>query len=312
MRILAKRTIIAAFQLIPYLVSMQCTQSFDQNDPVEKALTLERRGDTAGALAEYEKMLRKNPNDVVALIDRAQLRFGHGDHKGGFDDINRALKVNMIDYDALRTRGDFKAQTGDTSGANADYNESLKWDSKNAVTYLNRGILREKLGEKKLALADFDKSISLNHNLTAQFHRLRLLPDQKAARAEYQKLLAAKFKDPDDNFALSGMHVHFGYKEKAIAALNLVIAKDAANSLAYFNRAVLLAEMGENQRALSDYDKSIDLDKSNPKAYYNRGLLRETLNDREGSMNDLKHALELDPQLKLRENYPKPFSLIMS
>lgn len=288
--------------------------SAEQPDPIFKATALERQGDWAGALQEYKKLLQKNPNDTVALIDRGNLLFRTGNVKAAFEDVNNALKINMIDSEALRTRADFKAAGGDKKGALADYNEALKWNPKDAYAYVNRGILRESSGEKSLALHDFDMAYSLDHDITAQFHRLLLLPNHDTARTEYETLIKAgpNLTEPDDYLALSNLHAHFGNKEKAIAALNLSISRNASYAVAYFNRAVLRAEAGDEKGALADYDKYIELNKSNPKAYYNRSLLKERMNDREGSMNDLKRALELDPQLKLRQADPKPFSLLMS
>lgn len=306
---------IAFLTLILIAVSTNTivTPTFAEADHVEKALSLKRRGDLEGALKEFEKALQQDPNDNVALIDRALLRFDSlGDHKGGFDDINQALKVNMIDANALRTRANFKAETGDAAGALADYRDALKWRPNDAPSYVNRGILYAQLGKTDLALADFTKAIALNNDLTAQFNRIRLLSDKKAAGAGYEKLLRSKVHSPDDYLAQSNAHAYFGYKEKAIAVLNLALINDASYSVAYYNRAVLQAQLGDDKAALADYNKYIELNQNNPKAYYNRSLLREKMNDREGAMNDLKRALELEPQLKLRQANPTPFSLMLS
>ncbi|MBS2005337.1 MAG: tetratricopeptide repeat protein, partial [Cyanobacteria bacterium SZAS LIN-5] len=175
---------LAIFTLILLAVSTNAisTAAYAQADHLEKALVLKRSGNLKGALEEFEKALRKDPNDNVALIDRALMRFDSlGDRQGGFDDINQALNVNMIDAVALRTRADFKSETGDTAGALADYREALKWRPNDALSYANRGILYEQIGKNGLALSDFSRAIALSNDLTAQFNRIRLLTDKNAA-----------------------------------------------------------------------------------------------------------------------------------
>jgi len=307
MRKCALILLVVSIVLLP-----QLTQAAEETDLVEKALFLEKRGDRAGALLQYEKALQKDPNDSVALIDRANLRFNTGDRQGGLADINRALKVNMIDFNALRTRADFKSEIGNKKGALADYAEAIKWNPKDALSYTNRGITRVGMGETKLALADFEKAISINNDLTARFNRIRLLPDQTAARAEYEKLTKTKVTTDDDHLALSNAHAHFGYKEKAIEELDKALKLNPSYAAALFNRAVLRDELGNKDGALADYNKYIELNASNPKVFFNRSLLRDKMGDREGSMNDLKRALELDPQLKMREGTTKPFELLLS
>lgn len=297
--------------IVSILSLLQPASAADVDDAVEKALTLEKHGDRAGALLEYGKALQKDPNDSVALIDRAILRFNSGERQAAFADIDRALKVNMIDFNALRTRADFKADSGNVKGALADYNEAIKWNKNDAAAYTNRGIMHANLGETKAALADFVKAVSIDNNLIARFNRMRLLPDQAAARAEYEKLSKIEAKNQSQHLTLSNAHNHFGFKELAVQELDKALSENPSYIAALYNRAVLRNELGNKDGALADYNKYIELNGSNPKAYYNRGLLRETMNDREGSMNDLKRALELDPQLKLREGTPKPFELML-
>ncbi|MBS1956780.1 MAG: hypothetical protein JST89_21505 [Cyanobacteria bacterium SZAS-4] len=297
--------------LVPLILAAPQTQASNNSDFVEKALSLEKHGDRAGALLEYGKALRQDPNDSVALIDRAILKFNSGEKQAAFADIDRALKVNMIDFNALRTRADFKAGSNNYKGALADYNEAIKWNKRDTSAYTNRGIMRVNMGETKEALADFEKAISIDNNLIARFNRLRLLPDQTAARAEYERLSKIEAKSQSQHLTLSNAHNHFGFKEKAVQELDAALSENPSYIAALYNRAVLRNELGNKDGSLADYNKYIELNGSNPKAYFNRGLLRESMNDREGSMNDIKRALELDPQLKLREGTPKPFELML-
>ncbi len=297
--------------MVSVQISMEPVCATETNDPVEKALLLETHGDRAGALVQYGKALQKDPNDSVALIDRAILRFHSGDRQGAFADINRALKVNMIDFNAFRTRADFKAEVGNSKGALTDYNEAIKWNRKDAAAYTNRGITHAEMGEIKAALADFEKAVSLDNNLIARFNRMRLLPDQTAARAEYEKMAQLEVKSQSEHLTLSNAHNHFGFKEKAVQELDKALTINPSYTAALYNRAVLRNELGNQDGALADYNKYIQLNGSNPKAFFNRSLLRGKMNDREGSMNDLKRALELDPQLKMREGSTKPFELML-
>jgi tetratricopeptide (TPR) repeat protein len=257
-------------------------------------LPRQRAGDKEGALTEFSKAIQTNPNDSIAFIDRAILRFGTGDRKGGFEDINLALKINTIDFNALRTRADFKAETGDTKGALRDYAEAIKWNANDTAAYTNRGITLIKQGDQKGALDDFKKAIALH---------------------------SAKAPDAETYFAVATLHYYLGLKDEALGLFTKAIILNPSYAHAFFNRAVLCEELGQEkiskddraknaQLSLADYDKCLELDSMNARAYYNRSLLKELLHDREGSMNDLKRAIEIDPQLKTRDGRSTPFELM--
>lgn len=281
-------------------------------DHIARAIHLERQGDCAAALAEYAAALKANPNDVVALIDRSNLRIDMGDQNGALQDINRVLQLNPIDPDALCLKADIEASEGDYKNALADYDKAIKWKRINdSSMYTNRGIMQMKRGENELALHDFETAIAINNDLTAQFNRMRLLNDKAAIKAAYDRINKVVPKNASDHLILANAHSVYGDSVKALKELDIALSKNHALFTARFNRAVLRAESGDKPGALLDYDEYIRLNKTNPKAYYNRGLLREKLNDRQGSMEDLKHALELDPHLKLNETSPTPFSIVL-
>jgi len=71
---------------------------------------------------------------------------------------------------------------------------------------------------------------------------------------------------------------------------------DAANWVAYTNRAVTRERHGDRRGALEDYTEALRVHPGYPLAWANRGTLRQELGDLDGAIADLTVATRLTPQ----------------
>lgn len=87
-----------------------------------------------------------------------------------------------------------------------------------------------------------------------------------------------------------------GRKDFAAAAdlYTTVLASDAQNLEATYNRAVCWLTLGETDKALEGLNASIELAPEYPPAYLNRGSLLANRKDLEGAFNDFTHVIMLD------------------
>jgi tetratricopeptide (TPR) repeat protein len=178
-------------------------------DSFEELIALFRMGTSLSALNKAllgaDEMIRLNPKNSAAYLDRGNVNFDKGDFdkavadyteaigfgakgadayrnramayaaKGDFDaaltDYNAAVRIDPQHAETFHNRGLTYARKNDTARAIADLTEAIRLDPKNAVAYSDRGVLRAKRGEDDKAIADFTEVIRLQANTAQAYHR---------------------------------------------------------------------------------------------------------------------------------------------
>lgn len=80
-----------------------------------------------------------------------------------------------------------------------------------------------------------------------------------------------------------------------MADYSTVIGIDSNYIYAYYNRAMLRAEVGETNAAIHDLDRVVDMNPDNILIYFNRGLLKMEIKDWSGAYNDFSESIRLYP-----------------
>src|SRR5438477_10832767 len=80
-------------------------------------------------------------------VQRGNAKQAKGDLDGAIVDYNRAVKLNPNNALAYGNRGYVKQTKGDLDGAMADFNRALELNPKDAVTYNNRGNAKQAKGD---------------------------------------------------------------------------------------------------------------------------------------------------------------------
>ncbi|MQY26016.1 tetratricopeptide repeat protein [Nocardia aurantia] len=88
-----------------------------------------------------------------------------------------------------------------------------------------------------------------------------------------------------------------GDPREALAAYAIVIAMDPNHSEYYGERAAVHRKLGDTEHALADYAHAIAASPPYPEVHFNRGDLLMELGDHAGALADLDRALELDDGL---------------
>ena len=65
-------------------------------DPFQEAKALQQRGDIEGALEAYDRFLARNPRDLGALGNRAQLLQSKGNWQAALEDFNTFLFIGHL------------------------------------------------------------------------------------------------------------------------------------------------------------------------------------------------------------------------
>jgi tetratricopeptide (TPR) repeat protein len=90
--------------------------------------------------------------------------------------------------------------------------------------------------------------------------------------------------------------VQSGNLGKAFDQLNETIKSDPKCAAAYFMRAGIFADAGQNQKSAADFTTALELDPNNADFHNARGFFYLTRQDIDSSLKDFSAALKLNPQ----------------
>jgi Tfp pilus assembly protein PilF len=115
-----------------YKTALSLNPSDKQKAAIENALSnayVDRgvaQKDKDAELADYDEALRINPDNAVALNNRAAAYTAKGEYDNAIQDLDRAIKLKPDYARAFRNRGDAHRGKGDRASAGADYKQALQ------------------------------------------------------------------------------------------------------------------------------------------------------------------------------------------
>jgi tetratricopeptide (TPR) repeat protein len=122
------------------------------------------KADYERAIADYDEVIRLDPNNTNALNNRGLAYQKKGDHGQAIADFNEALRINPSNSIAFNNRGSAYYHQGDYARANADFNEAIRLDPRYADAFNNRCWMRAIWGQLQEALADCNEALRLSPN----------------------------------------------------------------------------------------------------------------------------------------------------
>lgn len=149
----------------PYFL-VQNTEKDLLSTGLEKAL----KGDLLGAIADFDEVIRQNPNSVEAYNNRGNIYTFLSEFDRAQADYNRAIELDPNYAESYNNRGTLKDQMGDILGAIEDYNRALRLNPDYPKAYYNRGIAHRHQGQLKKALDDYNDAIRLNPSYAKAYY----------------------------------------------------------------------------------------------------------------------------------------------
>ncbi len=222
-----------------------------------------------GAIANFTRAIRLDPNNADAYSKRAEARLGE-DVAGAIDDYTKVLQLAPKDTDALSQRSLARERLLDYDGARQDLNQAIQLKPDDSDFYGRRSKLRTVQGDYQGAIADATQSIRLEpesaKGYAARCYSHVRINDFKAAIADCDKAIQIS--------------------AKLTAAVNVAI-KDVCHS----------RTNASDKTALEDCDRALELDPESSDIYENRGLAHAALGNKKAALADLQKAAEIFKQI---------------
>jgi len=118
--------------------------------------------DYYGAIKDYSRAIRLNPDYTNAYFNRGIANYNLKDYKGAIEDYNIVIEFKPDFASAFNNRGLAKANLKDYKGAIEDYSRAIELNPDYADAYSNRGLAKNDLKDNKGAGSDYSRAIELN------------------------------------------------------------------------------------------------------------------------------------------------------
>ncbi|MGH8261408.1 MAG: tetratricopeptide repeat protein, partial [Steroidobacteraceae bacterium] len=114
------------------------------------------------ALADFDAVLSIDPNDVPALLGRADANHVRKRLAASLDDYARVIATDPRNATAYFKRGNVHFDLREFAAAFSDYSESLRLEPKQPVALYNRALAAQHLGRLKEAARDRRRALALD------------------------------------------------------------------------------------------------------------------------------------------------------
>jgi formylglycine-generating enzyme required for sulfatase activity/tetratricopeptide (TPR) repeat protein/serine/threonine protein kinase len=256
------------------------------------------RGKLAEALAEFDKLVRLEPNNPANLVERGRAHAANGSHDKAVADFTQAIQGGARSADVFAARGTAYAGKGALDLAFADFDEALRLDPGCAAVYLHRGRAHEGSKAFDLALADYSEAIRLDPEQGQFFHARGMAYLRKGqADLALADLIRALNLDPGSVEAYHGrgqVYARKGNYDQAVGDYTQAIKLGLKSGGVYYHRGLAHARLHKAGPAIADFTKAIKASPRNAELYLMRGLAYCDRADHEAAVADFTRAIHRD------------------
>ena len=230
-----------------------CAEDFD-----ELGRNKAKERDFKGAIENFYRAIKINPDYANAYNNRANVRHELGDDPGAFEDYTNAILLKPNCPDFHNNLGIISSNSDDYRGARVAHTRAIQLNRRYAQAYNDRGVNNLDTDNLEEALKDFTKAIELNADYALAWNNrgdvyFLKLGDLQKALDDYTQAAGLNPKNPKTFYNLGIIHCRLGNKEKALEDYNQAIEHKRDFAEAYYNRGIVHYELGDSQRADEDF-----------------------------------------------------------
>ena len=212
------------------------------------------------AISFYEQANQRDAH-AVFLEDIADCYYDLGEYALALEYINRAIYMDETDYDFVMTKGNIYNEMGRRTEAIAELDKYIKKYPDDFFGYYRRGWFKDEADDAEGAIEDYTLAITINPQYAYSYcGRGRLYYEQgksEPAQADFKKVIALDTV-PNGGSCAQYAFYFLGQKDKAIAFMDSIIAKDEDRAGSYYDATCLYSIMNEKEKALDYLAKAFE------------------------------------------------------
>ena len=273
--------------------------SMNANSLLQQAVTLERRGDLAGAASCYQQVLAQEPGNIDALFLLGRAHCLQGRFEPAAELLRKTVSLNPKHAPAHHLLGVALSRLGRAQDALASFERALAVDPRSESALINKGDVLDALGRHAEALAEYDQAIKVNgRNVVAWCNRgtaLEPLGRDSEAAESFARALALNPNLAEVHFNLANALQRLQRYEEAVAHYRRAVALRPNLALAFVNLGRALTSLERWQEAIDSYAQALKLGAASPQLHEAMATVFGELGSYEESLASIERALALAP-----------------
>ncbi|MBV1933495.1 MAG: tetratricopeptide repeat protein [Parvibaculaceae bacterium] len=268
---------------------------------IDSAMVLHRQGEYPKAAKIYQKILKQDPKNLLALNLLAEASLMLGKSSQALQLTERALKLkpNMPSTSLLRANA--LARMGQEQAAIEGYNDVLALQPENAPAMLSLGVAQRAAGKNSQAIVTFEKLIELKPEFAqAHFNLANAFKDeglQEDALLSYDDTLAFSPGMAEAWINKAATLLHLDRPEEALESAEQAL-KITPSVNAYLNAGNACRNLARISQAEVHYQKALALAPKDASLNAQIGLLLADQNRQDEAVKQFKVACALSPRDK--------------
>ncbi len=243
--------------------------SFPENE-IKTAMQKHQQGDLAQAMAEYERLLQREPDHADALHLSGVILHQQGDHRAAIKRIERALQLKPNALLFLKNLASACRSAGDLEKAKRLCEEVLASEPNDSVVLNMLGRIHEQQNDYAAAVHCY--RTALNSNPT-----------------------------PDDKFDIlihaGDCYSRLNDREQSLQCFRYALSDHPKSLVANHNLARELQFANRMSEAEAYYMKALEIDRACSSAWNNLGVIYQGRAEYLKGLNSLNQAIEANPNL---------------
>jgi tetratricopeptide (TPR) repeat protein len=220
---------------------------------LQKAITCENSGDLAGALAEYQKIVRREPSNIDALFLLGRAHCRQGQFEAGAQAFRKIIKLMPAHAPAHTLLGMALFRLGKPEEALVSLEHGLAADPRFELALANKADVLAELGRHAEAVGEYDRALAVNAANPASWcnrgNALQSLGRNAEAVESFQRALALDPSLAEAHFNLANALLRLGRSEEALPHYRRAIALRPGAAEPYLNLAGALLALKRWQEA---------------------------------------------------------------
>ncbi len=259
------------------------------------------RGESLGALLDFDSVVAHNGRSAQAYIDRASAYMALGDCENAANDYRKARENDPKDSRAYIGEASAILKRYDYTNAMILLNQALRLAPGSSEALTLRAIVAASLGKYEQTISDASKAIGSDPNAQPELYEWRAFAEWKSGKykealQDYDKAIDATTSDAQVFLGRGSCYLALGQTDRAMKDLHRAISIDAKLAEAFTARGKAYTSKEEYKNALADLTQAIELQRTS-ETYVTRGQLHARFREDGKAIADFDRALALAPGL---------------